>query len=292
MIFDKPLAISTGNDEITTNIGAVRNYGIDIQLNGVIIESKDLTLTNSLNISYLNNAIKELSQDEIINGSKKWEAGRSIYDFFIRDYAGVDPDDGYAMWYKDVLDGDGNPTGERITTKEYSEATRYYQNKSSLPDITGGFTSALKYKSFDFNALFNFSFGAYVLDGTYQGLMNGFERDGRQGHKDLLKRWQKPGDITDVPLVLNSQNDFNSRSNRFLFKNDYIRLKALSLGYTFDDIVAKNIRAQSIRVYLQGDNLWTYQSHKGIDPEQNLAGTTSSRSYQTRSIAIGLDIKF
>lgn len=291
LIFDKPLAISTGNDEITTNDGAIKNVGVDVQLSSVLIGNDKWSWNASLNLSFLDNYLTELSQKEIINGSKKWKVGRSIYDFFIRDYAGVDPADGYAMWYKDVLDKDGNPTGKRVTTKKYSEATRYYQNKRSIPDITGGFSSTINHKNFDFNILFNFSFGAYVLDGIYQGLMDGFSSN-RQGHKDLLKRWQKPGDITNVPLVLNSQNDFNARSNRFLFKNDYVRLKAISLGYTLDSSISKSLEIESIRIYLQGDNLLTYQTHKGIDPEQALNGLTNNRSYQTKNIAFGVEIKF
>jgi TonB-linked SusC/RagA family outer membrane protein len=301
LIFDKPLAISTGNDEITTNIGAIKNLGVDVQFDNVIINNKNWSWNTSLNFSFLDNSLTKLSQDEIISGSKKWQVGKSIYDFFIREYAGVDPDDGYAMWYMDVLDGDGNPTGERTTTKEYGDATRYYQDKKSIPDITGGFSSTINHKNFDFNMLFNFSIGSYVLDGVYQGLMSGFSSNGRQGHPDLLKRWQKPGDVTDVPLVLNSQNDFNQRSDRFLFKNDYVRLKAISLGYTLDKSISNDLNIESIRIYFQGDNLFTYQTHKGIDPEQSdntvgdssaLSGLTNNRSYQTKNIAFGLDIKF
>ena len=155
----------------------------------------------------------------------------SLYEFFIQDWAGVDPATGYGMWYKDVLGTDGTPTGERVTTKVYAEATRYYVDKSSLPDVIGGFTNYFKYKNFDLNVLLNFSYGSYVYDSSYASLMEGFEAPGRAASQDLANRWQQPGDITDVPLFLASNNDFNSQSTRFLFKNDYIRLKALNFGY-------------------------------------------------------------
>lgn len=120
--------------------------------------------------------------------------------------------------------------------------------------------------------------------------MNGFRTPGRTAHADLEKRWQKPGDITDVPLLLTSNNSFNSQSDRFLFKNDYVRLKALTLGYSLPKTSLERYGISNMRLYLQGDNLFTFQSHKGIDPEQSLAGTTNFRSYNQRIFSIGLNI--
>ncbi len=289
LIYDKPVPISTGNESVRTNVGSIKNYGVEVTLSSKIIDKSDLKLNAALNFSTENNEITEMTQEEFINGSKKWMVGRSLYDFFIREYAGVDPADGYAMWYKDVLDTDGEPTGERETTKEYSEATRYYQDKQSLPDIIGGFSSNLEYKNWDFSMLVNFSLGGYVYDSSYASLMGGFENI-RQGHQDLMNRWQNPGDVTDVPLLLNSQNDFNSSSTRFLFENDYVRVKNLTLGYTLDEIGLAKFGISRVRVFAQATNPFTFHSHFGIDPEQNLAGTTSSRSYQLKTYTIGLNI--
>ena len=121
--------------------------------------------------------------------------------------------------------------------------------------------------------------------------MNGFETAGRQGHPDLEKRWQKPGDITDVPLFMNGQNDFNSESTRFLFKNDYIRLRGLNLGYNVNQDLVGKLNLEKLRIFLQGDNIFTYQSHQGIDPEQALSGLTDNRSHQMRTYSLGINIK-
>jgi hypothetical protein len=122
--------------------------------------------------------------------------------------------------------------------------------------------------------------------------MEGFESPGRAAHQDLESRWQKAGDITDVPLFLAANNDFNSQSTRFLFKNDYIRLKALNFGYNLPKDLLSKIKISKLRLFLQGDNLWTYQSHKGIDPEQDLGGGTNSRSYNQRVVSFGLNLEF
>ena len=94
--------------------------------------------------------------------------------------------------FKDIVTDQGVRTGEQIKTKEYSEATRYYTGKSSIPLFVGGFSINSSFKNFDLSALFNFSFGSYIYDSVYASLMNGFEEAGEQGHPDLEKRWQKP----------------------------------------------------------------------------------------------------
>ena len=291
LLYDKPLAVSTGNSSITTNIGSLKNSGIELTIDAEVIDTEDFKLDLGFNISTNENEITELTQDEFINGSKKWMVGKSLYNWFIREWAGVDPDDGYGMWFKDVLDSDGEPTGERETTKEYSEATRYYiDDKTSLPEYTGGISLNLSYKNFDFNTLIYYSLGSYQYDSEYARLMSGFE-DVDQGHPDLLNRWQTPGDITDVPLLLNAQNDFNSRSTRFLYKNDWARVKALTIGYNFDDEINKKLKTESIRIFLRGDNLFTITSHDGIDPEQTLSGLTNARSSLMKTVSLGLNIK-
>ena len=121
--------------------------------------------------------------------------------------------------------------------------------------------------------------------------MNSFESAGRQGHVDLLNRWQKPGDKTDIPKLTTDNNDYNARSTRFLFKNDYIRLRDIVIGYKLNKQLTENWGIDYLRVYLQGRNLFTYQSIDGIDAEQSISGLTNSRSYLLRTISLGLRIK-
>lgn len=292
LIFPMPVATSTGTTSITTNIGTIKNSGWEFSLSSKNVRTRDFDWTSSVNLTSNKNEIMQLPQEFILQGTKRWEVGRSLYEFYIQDWAGVDPETGYGMWYKDVIGTDGKPTGERVTTKKYSEATRYYTGKSSLPDFTGGLTNYFRYKNIDLNLLFNFSFGSYVYDSTYASLMDGYKTAGRAVSQDALSRWQKPGDVTDVPLLLASANDFNAQSTRFLFKNDYVRLKALNFGYNFPQSILDKTHLSKLRMYFQGDNLFTYQSHKGLDPEQSIAGTTNSRSYNLRVLSVGLNVEF
>ncbi|HEX8017968.1 MAG TPA: SusC/RagA family TonB-linked outer membrane protein, partial [Flavobacterium sp.] len=279
LVLKQPLPTSTGSPTggVLTNIGSVRNYGWEFSLSSKNITTNDFSWTTSLNFSLDKSKVTSLTQEGFVIGNKRWEVGRSIYEFYVQEWAGVDPDTGYGMWYKDVLGTDGTPTGEKTTTKVYSEASRNYVGQSSLPDVIGGLTNYFRYKAFDLNVLFNFSYGASVYDSTYASLMDGFKTSGRAASADLENRWQNPGDKTNVPLLLSSNNDFTSQSTRFLFKNDYVRLKALNFGYNLPGSLLSKLSVSKLRLYFQGDNLWTYQTHKGIDPEQSLSGATNSR---------------
>ncbi|MGL2988343.1 SusC/RagA family TonB-linked outer membrane protein [Flavobacterium sp. RSSA_27] len=288
LIYAIPVAPSTGNTTYLTNAGSLRNYGLEVFFNTVNVRNNDFMWTSDLNFSFDRNEISELTQSSVIVGTKRWEVGRSIYDFWMQEWAGVDPNTGRAMWYAPGVDSNG----QRNTTFSYAAAERRYTGKSSLPDVVGGFSNYFKYKNFDMNILFNFSFGAYVYDSSYAGLMSGLKDPGRPGHVDLEDRWQQPGDITNVPYLYQANNDFASTSTRFLFKNDYIRLKALNIGYNMNKELINRLGMNNLRLYLQGDNLFTWQSHKGIDPEQSFDGVTDSRSYNQRIASIGMKIDF
>jgi TonB-linked SusC/RagA family outer membrane protein len=288
LIYAIPVPASTGNSTYLTNAGSLRNYGLEVYLNSTNITNQNFLWTTNLNFSFDKNEVASLTQEFVINGTKRWEVGKSIYEFWIQEWAGVDPADGRAKWYRDGVDANG----DRNTTKTYSQASRNYTGQSSLPDVIGGITNYVKYKNFDMNLLFNFSYGAYIYDSSYASLMTGLRDPGRPGHVDLEDRWQKVGDITDVPLLYQGQQDFASQSTRFLFKNDYIRLKALNIGYNMPKDFVNKIGMNNFRLYFQGDNLWTYQTHKGLDPEQSLAGTTDSRSYNQRLVSLGCTIDF
>jgi TonB-linked SusC/RagA family outer membrane protein len=289
LLYNVPIPSSTGNTSVLTNAGSLRNYGLEVSLTSHNIKTDNFSWDTNLNFSLDRNKITELTQDSFITGLNRWEVGRSLYDFYLRDYAGVDPNDGYAMWYKDVVDANGNVTGKE-TTKNYDEATRYY-NKSALPAIIGGITNSVQFKRFDVSALFNFSLGSYVYDSDYAALMGGISR-GRQSSPDIENRWTKPGDITNIPVLLNSTNNFAAASTRFLYKNDYVRLKALTLGYSLPIENIHKLKINQARIYLQADNLLTFQSHKGIDPEQSINGTTNFRSPLSRTVTLGFNLNF
>jgi TonB-linked SusC/RagA family outer membrane protein len=290
LIFDKPLSPSTGNVSYLTNIATVSNKGIELNVTTNNITTTDFEWTTSFNISTNKNEILSLPQKKVIKGSKQLMVGHSVYDFYIEKYVGVDPENGDALWLTDINDAEGNVTGTD-TTNVYDDASRYYVG-SSLPDYIGGFSSYFRYKNFDVNILFNYSIGGKIYDYSYAALMSSLNRPGQQLCTDISGRWQKPGDITDIPKLYASNNSYNDRSTRFLFDNNYMRLKALTIGYKIPTSFLKKMNITDAKIYLQADNIWTLQSHKGIDPEQDIIGETDDRSYLMKTYSIGINLTF
>ncbi|WP_299124912.1 TonB-dependent receptor [uncultured Winogradskyella sp.] len=293
LIQDITATPSPGVPTVRANAGIIENSGWEVTLNSNILSKNDFSWSVGGNFSLLKNEIIQVSPftDRQVQGTKLWAPGNSLFEFFIREWAGVNPANGDALWYQDVLDANGNVTG-RAVTNDYDQATRYETGKESLPDIQGGFNTNLRYKQFDLSALFNFSLGGYLLDTDYSGLVNNFDAVGASAHPDNFNAWSQPGDITDFPRLTTSNNNFNSQSTRWLFKNDYVRLKSLTVGYNLPQVALEDIGLSSVRVYFQGDNLLTWQTHGGIDPEQAFNGLTANRSPLQRTFTFGTLIEF
>ncbi|WP_299114257.1 TonB-dependent receptor [uncultured Winogradskyella sp.] len=316
LIQDITATPSPGVPTVRANAGTIENSGWEVTLNSNIINKNDFSWSVGGNFSILKNEIIRVSpfSDNQVAGTKYWAPGNSLFEFYLREWAGVNPANGDAMWYQyfDDANGDGvfntgdtnitslsqyrsdNPNAQivRTVTNQYDDATRVETGKESLPDIQGGFNTNIRYKQFDLSALFNFSLGAYLLDTDYSGLVNNFDAIGASAHPDNFKAWSQPGDITDFPRLTNANNNFNSRSTRWLFKNDYVRLRSLTLGYNLSQDALKDIGLSSVRFYFQGDNLITWQSHGGIDPEQAFNGLTANRSPLQRTFTFGTLIEF
>lgn len=295
LIFNVPIVASgAGFTNMLTNVGGLKNYGWEFLINSSNFKSSNFVWNTSLNFSMVKSKITDLAVDSFISGTKRWAVGQSTYDFYLPVWAGVDPADGMGMWNVYNKDANGNVTSI-TTTKDYTVANaasnRQYVG-SSLPKVFGGLTNYFKVHNFDLNVLVNFSFGGYIYDSTYASLMSGFSSPGNQQSVDVKNAWQKPGDITDVPINLMKQNNNNAQSTRFLFKNDYVRLKAVSLGYNVNPELLANFGVSQFRMFVQGDNIFTWQRHKGIDPEQNIGGTTDSRSYILKTWSLGVTVGF
>ena len=291
MLFDRPLTRSLGYPIVQENNGDLKNTGVEILLNSSNIQNERFTWNTSFNISFEKNEITKLSQDEILDGSKRLKVGSSVYEFYIQEWAGVDPEDGAAMWYTDELDEDLNVIG-RITTKDYDEATRYDLG-SALPNVRWGFSSNMSFVGFDFSFLLAASHGGKVLDYDYADLMHGYNRMGYQLHRDILNRWQNPGDETNVPRLNTGNSDVDQRSSNYLLDNSYVRLRNVTLGYSLSpDILGNSEIFRSLRVFVQADNYWTWSQNQGLDPEVNIEGTTDNRSSMFKTLSFGLNLGF
>ena len=285
----------SGGDSATdlapyVNIAELSNKGLELTLNSTNISSQDFSWKSTLVLFTNKNKIESLPEPEL-TGSFRWEEGRDRYEFYMREWAGVDPGTGAPLWYKEVTD----PVTEEVTkeiTTDYDEATRVYTGKSALPDFEGSFINKFKYKNFDLGLNFVFKFGGYIYNSDYASLLKA-RNPGEQLSSDISSHWRQPGDITDIPRQTLLNDDFNSRSTRWLQSGDYVRLRNVSLGYSLDDSLMKQLNLKSARVYLSADNYFTWAKEDSIDdPEQAYNGTTDNSSTVMKTISLGIDISF
>ncbi|OJV37976.1 MAG: hypothetical protein BGO33_07995, partial [Bacteroidia bacterium 43-41] len=171
LLFTVPLPQSAGISSKWQNIGSMKNVGIEFQLAADIVKSRDFKWTIDLNGTHYKNTITKMptgtdgKPQEIISGTKKLSEGHSIYDYWLRGYAGVDATDGSALYYRDILDANGNVT-EKTTTKDQNAASYYYSG-SAIPDLYGGVTNTFTYKGIDLSVFFTYQIGGLMYDSNY-----------------------------------------------------------------------------------------------------------------------------
>lgn len=315
LIFAFPLPTSTGIASVDRNIGKVRNYGVELDFTVDIMNTPDFKWSVTANGTILRNRILTLPEHIRANGLQhgtryRYLEGRSVYEYYIQKWAGVNPDTGLAMY---VLDAERYPdqadpnsanfrgvekTGEYANyTYDYNLAKRDYAG-TSIPDLQGGFATNIQWKGFDLGVQFAYQLGGYAYDNAYRGLM-GRDLAGSSGgytaHVDMLNAWKNPGDITDVPrLDAGTSGQFDSSdSDRFLISRNSLMLKNVSLGYTIPNDVVTKLGLSSLRVGLSGENLFLWAKRKGLNPMANFSGTSSSIDYNyARIVTCSLSLSF
>ena len=290
LLFSRPLAPSLGYEAIDDNIGSLKNTGFEGQLQGVPVQTPNFRWNIGLNFARFVNKITELPQDEIIAGdvgqlgsTKKLIVGSSVYDFYIREWAGVDPENGSPLWYKD----DG--AGGRTTTSVYADADPYFQG-SALPDFYGGISNTFTYKNFELSALFSYSIGGKILDLDRIMLSHNGEGFGRTWSSDILNRWTPENRNTDVPRLSTVSTAWNNLSSRFLYDASYARLRNVRVSYTLPDQVTTKLGLKQLRIYGSGENLLTLYGTDGLDPEQAVDGVTFYRYPAQKTFTFGIQV--
>jgi TonB-linked SusC/RagA family outer membrane protein len=292
ILFDQPLSRLTGFNSLVTNLASMNNSGIELLLNASPVRNSNFNWDVSFNLTSNKNKIKQMTVNEVIDvneGTKRWVVGGDRYSWYLREYAGVDPADGAPMWYID-----SPTTGERTTTKTWSQATRSNNYGSALPKFTGGLTNTLSFKGFDFRVFTYFSLGNKIYDNLYAALSHNGISPGQQIGRQVYDSWQKAGDITDVPRFKPTSNTdlSNNTSTRFLFNGSYMRVKNITLGYTLSKNVLNTIKLSNARVFVSAENPFTIAAHKGLDPEVDIAGLSNNDIPNIKTFSAGVSVGF
>jgi len=297
LIFAVPNPLSSGLDNRMENIGSMVNKGIEISLDGAIIKTNDFSWNLNVNASTINNKITKLPQGEIIDGTKKLSVGHSIYDYWLRDWYGVDPADGYALYVANpqfVNSGDSTirvVNGVNVTTDQ--NKALYHYAGSAIPDLFGSFGNTFKYKGLQLDIVCTYQIGGQMYDTNYAVLMHTGNNYGSAFSTDILNRWQKPGDITDVPrLDVNRNTQSSAASDRWLKGSDYLSLRQINLSYKMPKEFISKLEIDNASVYINGENLLLFTKRQGMDPTQTFNGTTQNRYIPSRVITLGLNLNF
>ncbi|MDR2809748.1 MAG: TonB-dependent receptor [Tannerellaceae bacterium] len=296
LLFPMPMAPSTGFGSIDRNIGNVKNYGIEFELNYQAINRKDFKWTIDLNGTSYKNIITKLPQEEMNSGYFKWREGESRYNFWGVEYAGVNPETGNDQYWKNIYDtsnGEKILTGRELT-ENLNDLTSDDQKKylgDALPKLFGGFTNTLSYKGIDLSLMIYYSLGGRLYDGDYSQMMS--YRTGYSMHPDMLKGWTPENTGAQFPRISTAYaNTLGSYSSKFLFDNTFFRLRNVTLGYTLPKAITGKIQINSLRLFVQSDNPLTIGNavKRGTDPEQSISGQTNNRFPVTQSISFGLQL--
>ncbi len=298
LLYDLPIALSNGLNSFPTNVGDMYNSGIELGLTANLITKRDFRWNVTVQASTFKNEITSLP-DPFINGSKRWDVGRSRFDFYLLHTAGVDASNGDQLFYMYEIDDDGNSVpvlegdGSHATTNDWEETERAYTGASSIPDLLGSVSNSLSYKGFSFNFLLTFGIGGDILDNGYSAMMHS-GTFGRSLHPDALNAWRQAGDITDVPRLENGNTNLvRTQSTRFLTDASFWALRNVNLGYTFDDNIASKLDVENLRISVTGENLYLKSKRDGLDPQYNLAGTPAGNDFNpARIISVSLNANF
>jgi len=282
LLLERPLPPSTGYSTIFANIGNLENKGFELVLNSENIRGA-FTWNTSFNFAANRNKITKLYDGQPIadlgRGSNWVMEGEPIGIFMGYNCLGVDPTTGDLV-YEDV-NKDGTITADDLK-----------KTGDPNPDFTTGMTNTFSYKGFDLSVFLQAVYGNDVFNGTRIYLESGIGEDNQT--TTMLRRWMKPGDITDVPRAGDG-----AISSRFIENGSFLRIKNISIGYSFPKTLLRKTGIKSARIYVSGQNLFTKTTYSGMDPEVNyygndniILGTDFFTYPQSRTIMAGLNIGF
>ena len=333
LFFDNALPSSSGYTNIQINSGKLQNSGLEFDINYQVLKGKnadDFKLSLGVNGEMLNSKMKEMPQDITTGEEKVFQfdpnsglaglaKGHSLYEYYLREWIGVDPATGlglYNLYYNDNNDdgifnnGDeairnytqflnDNPDAnvKKTLTNNSSDATQKFIGKSAIPKVRGAFRINASYKNFDLTTQFGYSLGGYSFDNGYAQLMQTGDQIGANNyHVDMRNRWQQPGDITNVPRLaaaFSTEDTYASAtSTRFLIKSDYIAFNNARLGYTLAKSYTERLGISKLNVYVSGDNLALFSARKGFNPQTFTSSSGIGGYIPMTTFSVGAKIEF
>lgn len=294
MLLDVPYPYTSGFSEITSNVGSLKNSGIDFTLSGDVLRTKDAYITPYVNFNYNKNKVTELFQGKnywiIPNTGVSWAVGQPV-SFFYPIFAGINPENGLAEWYlpnadKDkIIDTRKDP--KAVSSDFVEEKLEQNTGINRYAPFNGGFGLTSGFKGLALSVDFSFSQGKYLINNDRYFFENPAVFFGFNQSKSVQDFWKKPGDVTRFP---NADEQFTQFDSRLIEDASFLRMKGITLAYSLGDkILSRTNFFKGGRFYVTGRNLLTFTKYTGPDPEVN-SNLTLGANPNTKQVVFGLDI--
>lgn len=264
LLLEVPVPRTTGFTDLFQNFGEMRNKGIELTISGDVIKQTNFNWNVMFNVAQNKNEIVKLAQPIPVYNRDiiRLEEGIPLYSFWMHEQLGVNTEDGSPIWRQVDDSRPFDPNIDRFIVG------------NAWPDFFGGLTNNLKYKNIDLMVFFQYSLGN---DQLYWSRF--FQEHGGTRNTGFLssqlERWQQPGDVTMVPKMNNANYAANLRPSRLVEDGSYVRLKNLTIGYTFPSSLISKLGLSNARIYMSGQNLLTFTNYSGMDPEVNATASTA-----------------
>ena len=295
MLLERPMALSTGFTGFMDNVGDMRNRGVEGSLRITPIRTADFEWNISAMATFNKNKVVKLTKEApvLTYGVRVIEEGKPIYTYYMPKSAGVDPANGHALYWAYEIDDE---TGEKIEGSDYitdnksiAANCKYYLG-SRQPDLFGSLGTDLSWRGLTLSVLTTYSLGGKVLDGLYSSTMSMMYPD-KNWHKNMLRRWQKPGDVTDVPRSF-INDPLVITSDRYLIDASYFAIKNITLAYALPNNWVNKMGMTGARIFGSVDNLALWTHLDGMDPQYNFSGGTNYDYAPNRTYTVGIELNF
>lgn len=301
LLLDVPLALSSGFSRRTENVGKVSNKGVELTLTSNNFNRKNFKWTTTLNLGHNKNTVVYLPDHEDImssssQGNQIYREGEALYSWYMPKWLGVDPETGDPLWEHLIKDENGNVTGTEPTNKlDLTNDNQIVGN--AQPKLVGGLLNTFNVYGIEISANLQFNYGNKVFNDSRRYV----DSDGAYIDYNFMSidnglgwsRWTKKGDKATHPRArLGGNRLSNEVTSRYLEDGSYLRIKNITISYPLPANVLRKMHLQGLRIFLSGDNLYTFTKFSGMDPEVGVKGLFSYNYPVSRVFSLGVDVKF
>ncbi|MGE0089106.1 MAG: SusC/RagA family TonB-linked outer membrane protein [Bacteroidales bacterium] len=287
MLLDKQVPQTSGFSSNFMNIGSIQNNGVELQLSGEIVKTNSLKWIVGFNLAYNKSEVLDLADVEEMtyagNDRLRYVVGKQLLTFYVKDYYGVNPSNGEALWR----------TEDGTITNNYNQAAWVYAG-SPEPKYTGGFNTALNWKGFDLSVYLEYKQGNNVLIGENTYISADGSQMSMNQKLSALNYWKEPGDVgvEPKPIAGNTTTSNASRSTRFIEDGSYCRIKDITLSYLLPAKYSKMVKLSHLKIYVSAYNLYTFHDVDFWDPERGVDGTGYGVYPMTKTFVAGIELSF